>query len=63
MADFDGVKFELVALVADKTPEWKIGFFVPKVELCDMMEDFLDVQILDGCWLKDVEYSKCFLFR
>lgn len=58
LANFDGIKFELIALVTGKkSTEWKFGIFIPKTELCQMAKTFLDAEILDGCWLKDVDYS------
>eukprot|EP00795_Rhopilema_esculentum_P014013 gene14013-4985_t len=57
MTDFTGVQFQLIAVVENNVPEWKMGFSVPKVELCDMMKKFFGKDLENACWLKDVDYA------
>ena len=63
LADLFGVKFELmVNTKSEGSKEWKMGLYVPKVDLCSMMKTFFKADILDGCWLKDIDYSMFLIF-
>ena len=57
ISDWEDVKVEVIFVNVDGKTQYKVGIFVPKLELCEMVKTYFGKEVDHGCWLKEVDYS------